>query len=133
MVWQHALALQARVQQLLDAGHSGDTILGTKVSVTGFQGGSPTPGGVRSEPAPFARSEKSMTRSLRRHQRRMLTLARACCAVAVALPGLACSVADPVARLQDALGQPNGDYPSYDERVVLYATNRARSDPAAEG
>jgi hypothetical protein len=38
----------------------------------------------------------------------------------------------PVAR-SAALGQPNGDYPSYDERVVLYATNRARADPAKEG
>src|SRR5260370_34930568 len=32
-----------------------------------------------------------------------------------------------------ALGQPVGDFPNYDERVTLYATNRARADPPAEG
>ena len=32
-----------------------------------------------------------------------------------------------------ALGLPAGDFPSYDERVALYATNRARADPSAEG
>src|SRR5262245_32737098 len=30
------------------------------------------------------------------------------------------------------LGEPNGDYPGYNERVVLYATNKARTDPSAE-
>src|SRR3954469_4700849 len=30
------------------------------------------------------------------------------------------------------LGEPQGDYPNYNERVVLYATNKARTDPAAE-
>jgi hypothetical protein len=37
-----------------------------------------------------------------------------------------------VARVSGALGQPSGDFPSYDERVMLYATNRARMSPAAE-
>jgi Cysteine-rich secretory protein family len=37
-----------------------------------------------------------------------------------------------VARAGGALGQPSGDFPSYDERVMLYATNRARMSPAAE-
>jgi hypothetical protein len=32
-----------------------------------------------------------------------------------------------------ALGEPSGDYPDYDERVVLYATNRARANPSQEG
>jgi hypothetical protein len=32
-----------------------------------------------------------------------------------------------------SLGLPAGDYPNYDERVALYATNRARTDPTAEG
>jgi hypothetical protein len=32
-----------------------------------------------------------------------------------------------------SLGLPSGDYPNYDERVALYATNRARTDPTAEG
>jgi hypothetical protein len=41
--------------------------------------------------------------------------------------------ADDVQAVASALGQPNGDYPSYDERVVLYATNRARMNPNAEG
>jgi uncharacterized protein YkwD len=44
---------------------------------------------------------------------------------------LAALAAAPGAAL--ALGQPNGDYPSYEERVVLYATNRARMDPSMEG
>jgi uncharacterized protein YkwD len=39
----------------------------------------------------------------------------------------------PVMVTTMALGQPSGDYPSYDERVVLYASNRARMSPAAEG
>jgi uncharacterized protein YkwD len=38
-----------------------------------------------------------------------------------------------VNRVQSSLGQPVGDYPNYDERVALYATNRARVDPTAEG
>jgi uncharacterized protein YkwD len=38
-----------------------------------------------------------------------------------------------VERVQSSLGQPVGDYPNYDERVALYATNRARVDPTAEG
>ncbi|HEY0711097.1 MAG TPA: CAP domain-containing protein [Polyangia bacterium] len=58
-------------------------------------------------------------------------------AVGVALGGGACTVTGEDAVVAEgksaALGQPNGDYPSYDERVVLYATNRARVDPAAEG
>jgi MYXO-CTERM domain-containing protein len=32
-----------------------------------------------------------------------------------------------------ALGQPNGDYPGYEERAVLYETNKARVNPADEG
>jgi len=40
---------------------------------------------------------------------------------------------DDVRVTTGALGQPSGDYPSYDERVVLYATNRARMNPNAEG
>ncbi len=32
-----------------------------------------------------------------------------------------------------ALGEPTGSYPDYDERVVLYATNRDRVDPAKAG
>ncbi|HEV3032966.1 MAG TPA: CAP domain-containing protein, partial [Polyangia bacterium] len=32
-----------------------------------------------------------------------------------------------------AFGEPMGDYPGYEERVVLYATNRARVSPATEG
>jgi len=40
---------------------------------------------------------------------------------------------DDVQMVASALGEPSGDYPSYDERVVLYATNRARMNPAAEG
>src|SRR3954465_6567302 len=39
----------------------------------------------------------------------------------------------PIGESEAALGDPNGDYPSYDERVVLYGTNRARVDPAKEG
>jgi hypothetical protein len=39
----------------------------------------------------------------------------------------------PVGENTAALGEPNGDFPNYDERVVLYATNRARVDPAKEG
>jgi hypothetical protein len=38
----------------------------------------------------------------------------------------------PVGESSFALGEPSGDYPNYDERVVLYATNRARVDPAKE-
>ena len=40
---------------------------------------------------------------------------------------------DGTAVATGAVGEPMGDYPSYDERVALYATNRARVDPAAEG
>jgi len=35
--------------------------------------------------------------------------------------------------IASALGEPSGDFPSYDERVALYATNRARMSPTAEG
>jgi hypothetical protein len=38
-----------------------------------------------------------------------------------------------VAEITRALGQPNGDYPGYEERVVLYGTNRARVSPTTEG
>ena len=44
-----------------------------------------------------------------------------------------CMAAPPVGETAQALGEPNGDYPNYDERVVLYATNRARVDPSKEG
>ncbi len=38
----------------------------------------------------------------------------------------------PVDRVQvAALGEPVGDYPSYDERVLLYLTNRLRTEPSA--
>src|SRR5678815_4102995 len=50
----------------------------------------------------------------------------------LALLLVACT-AVPVGESAAALGEPNGDYPNYDERVVLYATNRARVDPAKEG
>jgi uncharacterized protein YkwD len=55
-------------------------------------------------------------------------------AVAASL-GLACAApADGgVEEVTAALGEPMGDYPGYEERVVLYATNRARVSPATEG
>jgi len=37
------------------------------------------------------------------------------------------------ARDAGAAGEPDGDYPSYEERAALYATNRARVDPAGDG
>jgi MYXO-CTERM domain-containing protein len=47
---------------------------------------------------------------------------------------LACAPsADGVVEVVSALGEPMGDYPGYEERVVLYATNRARVSPATEG
>jgi hypothetical protein len=52
--------------------------------------------------------------------------------LALALLTVGCT-AVPVGEENSALGQPDGDYPNYDERVVLYATNRARVDPAKEG
>src|SRR5262249_45853158 len=39
----------------------------------------------------------------------------------------------PIGETAATLGEPDGDFPNYDERVVLYATNRARVDPAKEG
>jgi hypothetical protein len=53
-----------------------------------------------------------------------------------ALFAVACApepAADDVAPVRAALGQPMGDYPSYEERVVLYGTNRARVAPTVEG
>ncbi len=44
-----------------------------------------------------------------------------------------CISTAPVSESTAALGEPTGDYPSYDERVVLYGTNRARTDPAKAG
>jgi hypothetical protein len=44
---------------------------------------------------------------------------------------IGCS-AVPVGESHSALGEPSGDFPNYDERVVLYATNRARVEPAKE-
>jgi hypothetical protein len=52
--------------------------------------------------------------------------------LALALLTVGCT-AIPVGEENSALGQPDGDYPNYDERVVLYATNRARVDPGKEG
>lgn len=54
-------------------------------------------------------------------------------AIALTTVASGCTLLDPTAATQRNLGQPNGDFPSYDERVTLYATNRARVDPAAEG
>jgi MYXO-CTERM domain-containing protein len=51
---------------------------------------------------------------------------------ALALPACLDTGVAPPEAVTSALGQPNGDFPSYDERVVLYATNRARMSPAAE-
>ncbi|MBW2731550.1 MAG: CAP domain-containing protein, partial [Deltaproteobacteria bacterium] len=39
---------------------------------------------------------------------------------------------EPVARQQSALGVPNKGFPSWQERMILMYTNRARADPAAE-
>src|SRR5450432_2580912 len=36
-------------------------------------------------------------------------------------------------QVTSALGEPMGDFPAYEERVVLYATNRARVSPTTEG
>ena len=51
--------------------------------------------------------------------------------LSLALTG--CTSRTEVADVTAALGQPTGDYPGYDERVVLYATNRARTDPTKAG
>ncbi|MEZ4461213.1 MAG: CAP domain-containing protein [bacterium] len=43
-------------------------------------------------------------------------------------------VLEPVSTVEvrrEALGEPQGDYPSYDERVLLYLTNRLRAEPDA--
>jgi uncharacterized protein YkwD len=53
--------------------------------------------------------------------------------LALAWAACAPSPDDDVVARTSALGEPNGDYPSYDERVALYATNRARVSPATEG
>ncbi|HZS42371.1 MAG TPA: CAP domain-containing protein, partial [Polyangia bacterium] len=53
--------------------------------------------------------------------------------MAFALAGCTAAAPQQPGVLEAALGEPNGDYPNYDERVVLYATNRARTDPAAAG
>jgi uncharacterized protein YkwD len=45
----------------------------------------------------------------------------------------ACSAPAGIDAARAALGQPSGDYPNYDERVVLYGTNRARAEPGKEG
>jgi uncharacterized protein YkwD len=54
-------------------------------------------------------------------------------AVASLISLAGCTPPDPETVETAALGQPNGDYPGYEERVVLYATNKARMDPSAEG
>ncbi|HEY0706866.1 MAG TPA: CAP domain-containing protein [Polyangia bacterium] len=57
-------------------------------------------------------------------------------AVAAGACGQSAEPPSPTSKVETrsaALGQPNGDHPNYDERVVLYASNRARVDPAAEG
>jgi uncharacterized protein YkwD len=46
---------------------------------------------------------------------------------------LGCTGGPIVQSVESSLGQPSGDFPGYDERVTLYATNRARVDPTAEG
>jgi uncharacterized protein YkwD len=40
---------------------------------------------------------------------------------------------DDALAVTSALGEPMGDFPGYEERVVLYATNRARVSPTVEG
>jgi uncharacterized protein YkwD len=40
---------------------------------------------------------------------------------------------DGVQAVRGALGEPTSDYPAYEERVALYATNRARVSPTTEG
>jgi hypothetical protein len=58
-------------------------------------------------------------------------------ALALALSGLTgCSFETKDASVEvvrGAHGRGMGDYPSYHERLVLYGSNRARSDPAAAG
>jgi MYXO-CTERM domain-containing protein len=56
---------------------------------------------------------------------------------ALAAVGGACADHDageaPAVRVvTSALGEPMGEYPSYEERVVVYATNRARVSPTTE-
>jgi uncharacterized protein YkwD len=60
----------------------------------------------------------------------LLVALGACCQ---AFAGCAGPSDEGTANLTSALGQPSGDFPSYDERVVHYATNRARMSPTAEG
>src|SRR5438270_13443819 len=56
------------------------------------------------------------------------------CASAGAFPAcIGASDVSDVDTAAGALGQPSGDFPAYEERVVLYATNRARMSPTAEG
>ncbi|HET6281682.1 MAG TPA: CAP domain-containing protein [Polyangia bacterium] len=55
-------------------------------------------------------------------------------AIATLAGGFAGCIGAPATQsVESRLGQPMGDFPGYDERVTLYATNRARADPAAEG
>jgi uncharacterized protein YkwD len=55
---------------------------------------------------------------------------------ALAAVGGACSEpsgASDVQVVAAPLGEPMGEYPSYEERVAVYATNRARVSPSTEG
>ncbi len=49
------------------------------------------------------------------------------------LGACAAPAGDGVGEVASALGEPMGDFPGYEERVVFYATNRARVSPATEG
>jgi uncharacterized protein YkwD len=60
-------------------------------------------------------------------------LARAALGVVVWMAACAGPTDAGVEAVMSALGEPMGDFPSYEERVVLYATNRARVSPTTEG
>ena len=63
---------------------------------------------------------------------RLSLAAPVACLLVIAVAG--CTREDAtVSVVRAALGLPAGDFPNYDERVALYATNRARADPSAEG
>ena len=67
-------------------------------------------------------------------QPRAPSRALAACALALGVGACAGPTDDRALEARSsALGEPMGDYPGYEERVVLYATNRARVSPATEG
>ncbi|HEY2731748.1 MAG TPA: CAP domain-containing protein [Polyangia bacterium] len=67
-------------------------------------------------------------------QPRAPSRALAACALALGVGACAGPTDDRALEVRSsALGEPMGDYPGYEERVVLYATNRARVSPATEG